>query len=98
MTTMRLLLRGSKTLCREHRSGEGALNTSNRTNLPHPSKKKHRSMLGWLHRHRGVPLQELSLRAMFPSSEERSVASAFDFVEFLATVIAVDDDGGGGGG
>ena len=55
-------------------------------------------MLGWLHRHRGVPLQELSLRAMFPSSEERSVASAFDFVEFLATVIAVDDDGGGGGG
>lgn len=43
-----------------------------------------KSMLGWLHRHRGVPLEDLSLRSMFPTSEERSVALAFDFVEFLA--------------
>ncbi|KAI8466409.1 MAG: hypothetical protein J3K34DRAFT_433844 [Monoraphidium minutum] len=42
-------------------------------------------MLGWLHRSRGVPLESLSLRSMFPSSEEASVAAAFDFIQFLAT-------------
>lgn len=42
-----------------------------------------RMMLGWLHRRRGVPLAELSLRCLLPSSEEQGVAVVFDFVEFL---------------
>ncbi|GBF97947.1 hypothetical protein Rsub_10620 [Raphidocelis subcapitata] len=44
-----------------------------------------RMMLGWLHRRRGVPLETLSLRSLFPSSDEASVAAAFDFTEFLIT-------------
>lgn len=43
-------------------------------------------MLGWLHRRRGVPLDQLSLRSFFPDSSEASVANAFDFVEFLVKV------------
>lgn len=43
-------------------------------------------MLGWLHRRRGVPLDELSLRSFFPDSSEASVTNAFDFVEFLVKV------------
>lgn len=50
-----------------------------------------RQMLGWLHRRRGVPLEDLSLRSMFPNSEEASVSAAFDFTEFLINVR-----GGGG--
>jgi hypothetical protein len=43
-------------------------------------------MLGWLHRWRGVPLESLTLRSMFPSVEEAGVTHAFDFVQFLVNV------------
>jgi hypothetical protein len=43
-------------------------------------------MLGWLHRYRDAPLATLSLRSMFPNSDESSVTNAFDFQEFLIHV------------
>jgi hypothetical protein len=43
-------------------------------------------MLGWLVRHRGVDVSEVSLRTMFPSADEAAIAHTFDFTQFLVNV------------
>ena len=43
-----------------------------------------RGMLGWLHAEREVPIEELRLKSLVPSSERDGVALAFDFQQWLA--------------
>ena len=43
-----------------------------------------RRALGWLHHERGVPLAELRLSHLLPSSDRAGVAAAFDYVQWLA--------------
>lgn len=43
-----------------------------------------RRALGWLHHERGVPLAELRLSHLLPSSGRVGVAPAFDYVQWLA--------------
>lgn len=42
-------------------------------------------MLGWLHRERGVPLDQLSLSALLPSSGREGVSLVFDYLLWLST-------------
>ena len=42
--------------------------------LPHRSQA-----LGWLHRHKAVPLDQLSLRRLVPGSEKAAARTAHDF-------------------
>ena len=61
-----------------------------------------RGMLGWLHRERGVPLEQLSLSALLPSSGREGVSLVFDYLLWLSTErdISVRTEGlvvGGGG-
>ena len=44
-----------------------------------------RRALGWLHMERGVPLAELRLAHVLPSSDRGGVAVAFDYVQWLVT-------------
>jgi len=44
-----------------------------------------RGMLGWLHRVRGMPIQDLSLRSLIPSSDRDGVFLAFEYVQWLST-------------
>ena len=44
-----------------------------------------RRVLGWLHMERGVPLAELRLANILPSSDRAGVAVAFDYVQWLVT-------------
>lgn len=44
-----------------------------------------RGALGWLHRVRDVPLTDLSLRSVVPSSARAAVAVTFDYCQWLAT-------------
>ncbi|PRW56953.1 saccharopine dehydrogenase isoform B [Chlorella sorokiniana] len=43
-----------------------------------------RGMLGWLHRERGVPLDQLSLSALLPSSGREGVSLVFDYLLWLS--------------
>ena len=65
-----------------------------------------RGMLGWLHRYRGVPADELSLRALLPSSGREGVSLVFDYLLWLQQErgvsvrtegVAVSGRGGRGG-
>lgn len=49
-----------------------------------------RGMLGWLHRVRGVPLEELSLRSLVPSNERGAVATTFDYAQWLVTERSIN--------
>ncbi|KAG1654661.1 hypothetical protein FOA52_003818 [Chlamydomonas sp. UWO 241] len=40
--------------------------------------------LGWMHHHRGVPLDDLTLKRLLPSSDRQGVVHAFDCLQFLA--------------
>eukprot|EP00877_Chromochloris_zofingiensis_P012617 jgi/Chrzof1/7609/Cz02g30040.t1 len=40
-------------------------------------------LLGWLHRYKGVPLEELSLRCAVPTSERQGISLVFEWLEFL---------------
>ena len=40
-------------------------------------------MLGWVHRERGVPLEELSFSSVLPSSARAGVSTVFDYVLWL---------------
>ena len=42
-----------------------------------------RRALGWLHAEQGVPLSELRLRSLLPSSDREGVSLAFDYSQFL---------------
>ena len=42
-----------------------------------------RGFLGWQHNVRGVPVEELSLRAAIPSAEREGVALAFEYIQWL---------------
>lgn len=42
-----------------------------------------RRVLGWMYRERGVPLKELRLAHVVPSSDRGSVAVAFDYMQWL---------------
>ncbi|KAI7842588.1 hypothetical protein COHA_003692 [Chlorella ohadii] len=44
-----------------------------------------RGMLGWLHRERGVALDQLSLTALLPSSGREGVSLVFDYLLWLST-------------
>ena len=50
------------------------------------SPQNDRMVLGWLHNKRGVALDELSLRSLYPDKEEASITATFDFLQFLVTV------------
>ena len=49
-----------------------------------------RGMLGWLHRVRGVPLEELSLMSLVPSNDRNGVAAAFDYVQWLVNERSIN--------
>jgi len=60
-------------------------------------------MLGWLHRERGVALDQLSLTALLPSSGREGVSLVFDYLLWLSTErdVSVRTEGlvvGGWGG
>lgn len=60
-------------------------------------------MLGWMHRERGVPLDQLSLSALLPSSGREGISLVFDYILWLHSErnISVQTEGlvvrGGGG-
>ena len=51
--------------------------------MPYDIDFTHRAMLGWLHIHESVPLDELSLRMLVPSADRVGVALAFKYVQWL---------------
>jgi len=49
-----------------------------------------RGMLGWMHSVRGVPIDQLSLKSLIPSSERKAVGEAFDYCQWIITVRGVN--------
>jgi hypothetical protein len=45
----------------------------------------HRRVLGWLHRENGVPLADLQLSHVVPSSGRSGVSVAFEYLQWLGT-------------
>lgn len=43
-----------------------------------------RGLFGYMHSVKGVPLSELSMRSVLPSSDRAGVAAAFDYLQCLA--------------
>lgn len=48
-----------------------------------------RAMLGWLHHQQHVPIADLSLKLLVPSSAREGVTPAYQYIQWLATVRGV---------
>ena len=49
-----------------------------------------RSILGYMHRERSIPLSELSMKHAFPTKDRMGVHLAFDFIQWLATTRGIN--------
>ncbi|KAL4540242.1 hypothetical protein Ndes2526A_g03237 [Nannochloris sp. 'desiccata'] len=49
-----------------------------------------RGMLGWMHTVRGVPIDQLSITSLIPSSERKAVGLAFDYCQWMVTERGVN--------